>query len=245
MKRLPTPFSELALLMRPADDNRPFWDRHAFRTGTVAAFAVLAGGVLGFFGILMFLDSWISTGPRKPISQESVSSQEFAAGADGTKLLGPGWSHPEKFGTWSDGPRAEIAWKLETTPVSDVDVRVEARPFPVTASIMQSVEVSVNGTRVATLKLNPEGEFRGGAFSVPLHVALTQNPLRFVFEIARPTSPSDLRVGNDTRKLGIGLKSITVQYRTVLAALRSRIPGDVAEWVANPRPGIARSRWPE
>ena len=138
--------------------------------------------------------------------------EAFAEGGSGVKLLRSGWSWQEPWGTWSNGPVSMLAWPLKATPNSPIQVWVDGRIYPFFEQPAQTIDVSVNGKQIATLERNFEGGLFGGTFRVPAQVAVTKSPMEIVFSIKKPTSPKSIGDGTDTRLLGLGLKSIELEY---------------------------------
>ncbi len=142
----------------------------------------------------------------------TLETEAFAKGGTGPWILKSGWSIPEKWGTWSVGPVADLVWTLRKPPVADLSMWIDGRIYPRFAEPLQQIRVSVNGARVATIERNVEGGLYGARFKIPLAVATAQKPMLIVFEIANPTSPHSLNDGTDMRRLGIGLVSIEIDY---------------------------------
>lgn len=142
----------------------------------------------------------------------TVETEAFAKGGTGTWILKSGWSIPEKWGTWSDGPAADLVWTLRKAPLADVSMWIDGRIYPRFAKPPQRIGVSVNGAKVATIERNAEGGLYGARFKIPRAVATAQKPMHIVFDVANPTSPHSLDDGTDMRRLGIGLVSIEIDY---------------------------------
>lgn len=170
------------------------------------ALAVIALIGVSFAGTTLMLQK-----KSAPLSRRLVT-EAFSKGGTGTWLLGKGWSAPESWGTWSEGEVAEINWPLREEPRSELLMWIDGRIYPYFADVPQRVRVSVNGTHVATLERNFEGGLYGASFKVPLRVALARKPMRLVFEVSNPTSPQSINNGTDPRRLGVGLKSIEIEY---------------------------------
>ena len=180
--------------------NWPVWLHGKRRLGTLA----FVCGIAAFVGMKLYLDGPAAT----PFDSEVT--EIFTTSGNGGKLLGTGWSAPERWGTWSEGPRAELGWKLAAPPIGDLRFAIRGLIYPPYAEANQTVQVSVNGTHVATLRTNSDGGIRGGEFTVPAKAAGVNDPMQIVFQVERPVSPAELHLGNDARKIGLGLKSITV-----------------------------------
>lgn len=186
--------------------------RRAIRDlGKVAA-SLLVLGMVGATATGFVLTSRLLERDNRLLQNASLH-EVFAARQSSVRLLGQGWSLPEAWGTWSVGPRAELALPLEGTPADNLELSIEAIAFPHLPDNLQSIHVNVNGTRIATLQPNYEGFVREATLGIPGQVAARANPMRVVFEIARPTSPSALGLSKDRRELGIGLKGLMLFYR--------------------------------
>jgi hypothetical protein len=178
----------------------------SFWRATCVAVVLIVTAFVSFLTAVMHLDQRGSTLPKW------VEVEFFRIGSDGTKLLRSGWHAPESWGTWSRDSSAEIMWRLIRPPASELRIRIKGRIYPWYAAINQSVRVIVNGAHVATIERDFEGELSGGSFLVPASIALAKTPMRIVFEIANPTAPRDIGESSDTRKLGLGLINIEIEY---------------------------------
>lgn len=195
--------------------------RGAMRTsGLVGASTLLLG--MAICGLAAFYATTLLLEPDTRQFTESSSTEAFNAAAPGIRMLGTGWSTPEAWGTWSVGSKAELVLKLDPKPADDVQLALEARGFPHLVDNLQKIHVSVNGTRIASLEPNFEGVIRNAVLKIPATVANLREPMQVLFEIARPTSPRDLNLGNDTRALGIGLMGATLRYRSEVERNRIR-----------------------
>lgn len=135
----------------------------------------------------------------------------FSQYQSGLRYLGGGWSHPEHWGTWSDGSHAMIILTLESGQGSTI--MVEANPLLSPSRSEQTVEVEMNGlaTSSVTLTANSGGRFD---VAIPEEVKeqLRQNPiLRLQLRFPDAARPVDIGINNDERKLAIGLVALTVK----------------------------------
>lgn len=132
------------------------------------------------------------------------------AAAASSNLFGNGWSVPEPWGMWSDGPEASIdvpAVLLNHNQANILELAV--RPFVTTSHPRQRVLVSVDGKTVSELQLETSdtisislGNTRQSA-AEPLHV-------RFEFPDAVTPQAAGLNSA-DGRRLAIGLMSLRVR----------------------------------
>jgi hypothetical protein len=126
------------------------------------------------------------------------------------RMLKSGWSPPESWGVWSNGATAELSVLAEAKIGGDVAITLEAdayAPPPITA---QAVRMEVNGHHVGELSF-----VRGTSsktVTVSEQIATRNNPIQIALHIASPRSPAELGLGTDTRKLGLGLRTLTLRY---------------------------------
>jgi hypothetical protein len=180
-----------------------------FWRASLVSIIVVVAAFASFLTVAMYLERRESyVVPRR------FEVEFFRAGLSGPKLLRSGWHSPEDWGTWSNGPSAALVWRLNRLPASEMRVRIGARIYPWYASIDQSIRVIVNGAHVATIVRNFEGEISGGNFRVPASIASAKVPMQIAFEIANPTAPKDIGESLDTRKLGLGLMNIEIEYES-------------------------------
>ena len=94
----------------PAANNETSRGRHwRLPQAAIFAAATLLCTALGFIGAL-------SIGDQGGTAPKTSLFEVFNAKSEGTKRLGRGWSFPEAWGTWSDGPRAELTLALDKRP---------------------------------------------------------------------------------------------------------------------------------
>lgn len=139
--------------------------------------------------------------------QRKVTNQ---AGS-GLPYLVQGWSGAEGWGVWSSGNRATII--LPTEGNRPRALIMEAFPFVVPSHPKQRVAVSINNTRLPAIRLSahsdkvielniPDSVFDSGAF---------RGFIKVDFRFPDAASPLELGAGQDSRKLAIGLSSLTLR----------------------------------
>lgn len=131
------------------------------------------------------------------------------AGAAAAHLLSDGWSTPEDWGTWSDGPQAEIR-----IPVSAHirAIRLEAMALVAPQHPRQTVTVRIHDREVSTFVLR---ESAGNIVEVAVPEE-ARGPstadgvlrLRLIFHNA--ARPVDLGLNDDRRTLAVGVQVISV-----------------------------------
>ncbi|WP_409318432.1 DUF6311 domain-containing protein [Pseudomonas sp. KCJK9016] len=126
------------------------------------------------------------------------------------RQLADGWSTPENWGTWTDGQQAKIEMRLVPQARSIV---LDALAFVQPQHPVQRVIVSLNGEQVLSTSLT---RFHGNRLEIPISTALGEHLAsddRLTIELQLPdaTSPRQLGINDDSRIMGLGLKSLTVQ----------------------------------
>jgi hypothetical protein len=119
-----------------------------------------------------------------------------------------GFSAPESVGTWTDAEVASIDIPLpEIGEDNFFMVSVDANPFVGKRLKKQTVGVFVNDAFVTNLVMTDSGVYK---FGLPRDVQKSGKIVNIKFKISNPTSPKDLGLSGDMRKLGINVKTITL-----------------------------------
>lgn len=134
----------------------------------------------------------------------------FKAGGNAAPFEGTGWSMPEDFGTWTDGPRADLRWRWLQRP-DGMLLTLTAAANVTAARPEQRVDVFVNGTKVDSwvFQYGEEVTTRG-AIVRPELVALADSA-EIRFELPDATSGATLGASNDTRQLALAVHELSVE----------------------------------
>ena len=132
-----------------------------------------------------------------------------AASKGSTSVLGYGWSTPEVWGVWSDGPAAQLVLQLENVPNKPMVLKVWGHSLAAPPDNQQTVTVLVNGKTAAVWSVKERVDAEYSANIQP--TTFKQQPIYVELRIAHPTSPSELGLGADPRKLGFGLVALCLQ----------------------------------
>jgi hypothetical protein len=124
----------------------------------------------------------------------------------------PGWSVPEKWGTWSDGDSSLMLLALSNTPQNDIELLINGHAFLADKHPSQEVDILVNGHHVATLKYDQQSNGGVRVVKIPKPLALEKNgQLLIKFNFKNPKSPAELGLSADTRRLGLGIVSLEIK----------------------------------
>lgn len=133
----------------------------------------------------------------------------FNEASPATAYLARGWSGNEPWGTWSEGADAEIILRTSASVHSLV---LETTALLGPTHPQQALVISVNETQVlATSLIKSDTNFIDIALTPQLQKLIAeQGLLRIQFHFANAISPGELGMGEDARKLAIGLLALTV-----------------------------------
>lgn len=138
-------------------------------------------------------------------SVQTAVRYPIARGQPGADWLYEGWSGPEPWGTWTDGPLAVLWLPLPTQPRAGA-LRLELTAFSAVPSQPQPLTVMMGGETLW------QGELLAGQPRT-IRVAVDPNAqssssVMVTLRIGRPHSPASAGMSDDTRLLGIGLLSV-------------------------------------
>jgi hypothetical protein len=142
----------------------------------------------------------------------------FSEGSGAERLLGEGWSEPEATGVWTDGDRASLVLKVTNVPPGDAELVLAVDPFVTPDHPELEVEVSAQGQQLGTRVFrHRRAVFRRGRPHRPVRAVLPESVRdetgRAVLELRLhdPTSPLELGLSDDSRRLGLHLRSLAVR----------------------------------
>lgn len=142
----------------------------------------------------------------------------FSEGSGAERLLGEGWSEPEATGVWTDGDRASLVLKLTNVPPGDAELVLAVDPFVTPDHPELEVEVSAQGEQLGTRVFrHRRAVFRRGRAHRPVRAVLPESVRdetgRAVLELRLhdPASPLELGLSDDSRRLGLHLRSLAVR----------------------------------
>ncbi|MCU0072658.1 DUF6311 domain-containing protein [Pseudomonas koreensis] len=126
------------------------------------------------------------------------------------RQLASGWSTPESWGTWTEGHQAKIQLRVQP-PARSIVIDVLAFISPTHPG--QRVIVSLNGQQVLDTRLT---QFQDNRLEIPISAALNQrlgndDGLDIELQLPDAVSPRQLGINDDSRIMGLGLKTLTVQ----------------------------------
>jgi hypothetical protein len=123
-------------------------------------------------------------------------------------FLPTGWADStENWGVWSSGAGATLRLQLPAAKVKELHLDVRAFVNPQAPT--QRIDLSVNGYQVKSQVLN---NFESNQIMIPISdQANDKGWIEIAFALPNARSPKSLGMGEDTRVLGLGLKSAVFQ----------------------------------
>jgi hypothetical protein len=137
--------------------------------------------------------------PRLAVGQ----TVEFKNGQNRPALVS-GWSVPEAWGVWSDGPEAGFGLRIiNGNAKSDLKLAFEGRTAIFPQSPQQRIQLWVGNVELGEVTLTN----RNASFSVPLNrVGLDRDEYPLLLTFKFPTA-----VKLETRRLAFGLKTVRLE----------------------------------
>ena len=181
------------------------------KTDTSQRLAVLAGLALGLAlsGAQSLAESPSPATTAKPAAQTAATKPAAtqAKDIDFTQPAYPdfiaeatGMSVPEPWGRWSEGDKATFRFK-EPLP-KKFTLILTAQAFGPNAGVPIKVKAGNKEQTLAPLAPQPQTQ--------KLTFTLSARPNSLEFQIPQPISPQELKVNEDTRKLGIGFIKLQI-----------------------------------
>ena len=132
---------------------------------------------------------------------------DFSIEGNASYFTWDGWSGPESQARWTDSDTAILSIPIESVQ-GDLLMTCKFRAFVPDGVGKQRVIVNVNGVTVGSLEVT-ENELKEYAFTIPEDIF--DDLIEIVFELPDATSPSEHGISNDSRKLGIALRTMRLQ----------------------------------
>lgn len=168
----------------------------------VAALHPHVGAAYRAFFIDHTINAWPPCHPApSQIPREAVIRPERLSPAAACALLRFGWSRPESWGVWNQGPVARLAVPIAAgTRFLEMTLIAHARPGQA-----QRVAVAVNGQQAGRFDIGAGGST---TLAVPLPPTGGRHTAHVTLHVSAPYSPLESGEGSDPRALGVGLISL-------------------------------------
>ena len=139
---------------------------------------------------------------KKPSASRKI---EFNNGNKNVnELIKKGFSAPESWGIWSDGPISEIEIPLETSEVHGVNLNFKMRAFITDGKDKFTAKMKIYGHEISKIEISNPLDFPWNV-SVDGKYLADQKSLNVTFEFDDLKSPFELGLSEDRRLISIGL----------------------------------------
>ena len=144
-------------------------------------------------------------------AREGRADLRFAVGEDGTALLAKGWSTPEDWGVWSDGPSARLRLPL---PGDGREWRLALFGYGLTAGLApgegRTITARIGPDTLARWVCTVEAPTIVGELTLQARAG-SNGPPWLDFDFPDSVSPAELGCNADQRRLGLALERIILE----------------------------------
>ena len=128
-----------------------------------------------------------------------------------SKYLISGWSVTEAWGTWSDGNCSTILFQTLPEDHNNIELDIEGEGFVFGDHQELHMNVIVNDQYIETVIYGKKGVVNN-KIKISKEIAFSNNgEVHVQLQFINPKSPLDLNLSNDSRQLGLGLRSIKLR----------------------------------
>ena len=128
---------------------------------------------------------------------------------NGVNYLGDGWSHSERWGTWSSGSSATMLFPIPPRRVDSIFI--EANAFVPSAIGNQRLTVTINGIPTVDLVLKEPAAVLDIKIPGVVKQELENETLEILFNFPDAVSPKNIGLSDDPRELALGLIAVTIR----------------------------------
>ena len=121
-------------------------------------------------------------------------------------FTGAGWAYPEDWGVWLDGSHAQVLLPMPNPKPQSIDLTIRA--FLSAQKPSQTIDIFVNRIFAKTITINQPGDLLVELFLTKKMLEFNYAQIEFIPKGAL-LSPKELGMGQDGRKLSVGLSSLT------------------------------------
>lgn len=121
-----------------------------------------------------------------------------------------GWSVPEEWGVWSDGPRAKLFIDIELQADQDVEITLSAGAFVHSDLSAQRIRASVNGEDPIEFRLDSRQPRIVSLLAPAASIGRYPGGIVIDFDFPDACSPWEVGESGDRRRLGLSLESVEI-----------------------------------
>lgn len=128
-------------------------------------------------------------------------------------ILGDGWSVPEEKGIWTNGDSSSLILKLPKETNSNLLLTIDAAPYLNLKHPILRVDILVNHQILRHIVYNFNKASNPIRLEISNSIIGSNKLIQIQFLFTKTASPMQLGLGEDTRKLGIFISSLTIDSK--------------------------------
>lgn len=132
----------------------------------------------------------------------------FTEQSTGVAYLLDGWSHPESWGTWSQGQQAQISLPLASAEINHLTL--DLQPLVGGRLRAQPVHLRINGVALESHQLHEATRITITLPEIIRQQLQTTPLLQLELHLPKAISPTELGLGYDPRRLAVGITRLEV-----------------------------------
>lgn len=136
--------------------------------------------------------------------------QDFDQRGAWNRWLSRGWNAPESWGTWSEGRHAELVIDTSQLPKASSGLRLHFQANALVNAVhpRQRIEVKLNGATVGLREVAFPQSTVGFDVDISPDILAASRRLNIAFELPDAVSPAAIGMGDDSRVVALGLRSV-------------------------------------
>ena len=157
------------------------------------------------------LKPFVNETPKLDITQ--TRALHFSADSKDTVYLGKGWSGPESWGTWSDGPSAMLSLPFAAAAAAPKTYKImlTVGAYLTDKRTHEDLTVKANDKVVKTVEFTTAQNSQVVTLDLPASAVSGSHTLNLELIPSSPASPSSLGLGPDKRMLGISITDLSAE----------------------------------
>lgn len=173
-------------------------------------------------GVALLFAGCVKNGPKDtqvPSQQQIQNNPDYQLGSKiifggngntSAQYMGTGWSEAEPDFTWSDGPSAVLFFTVHNVQ-KDLTLKAKGTALLVPGQLeKQIVVINANDQKIGELTWDLSNNGTEKIIVIPSSV-MKDDQLQIRLDFPNATSPKDLGINQDTRKLGVALNTIVIE----------------------------------
>ncbi len=206
---LPAPWGIRVLFIRPIHAESVLFQPDARLIRSGHALMISSGTYRFILGIPK--PFWDEENAVAPASYKIAETIDFSNRGSSGMYTQKGWLDPESWGRWTSGTKASLRLRLDPPQTKSMLLDLNFGAFVNEKHPMQKLDITVNGVSLGQhLFRLDQGEDKPHSvtFVLPADAVGVDGELKLLLNTPDAISPRKLKIGEDRRKLGVGVVSM-------------------------------------